>query len=227
MKQFLKRRLSNTDIFLILVNLVPLWGVWFRDWNAREVFLVYCLESIIAGIYNIIMMWMTTLVKKKDEWSNGGATTMVSGYFFILFFMAHYGFFLFMQISIFLQVAHIGNFTFGPSSFFRFITHITDYLSPATEQLLLLFIASYGIVVLKDFVFNGAYKTASLGTLLFAPYGRIFVQQFCVIIGAFLLEFDLGKIFILIFVIVKIFFESILDYQKIIEDAAKKKIKAE
>lgn len=227
MKQFLKRRLSNTDIFLILVNLVPLWGVWFRDWNAREVFLVYCLESIIAGIYNIIMMWMTTLVKKKDEWSNGGATTMVSGYFFILFFMAHYGFFLFMQISIFLQVAHIGNFTFGLSSFFRFITHITDYLSPATEQLLLLFIASYGIVVLKDFVFNGAYKTASLGTLLFAPYGRIFVQQFCVIIGAFLLEFDLGKIFILIFVIVKIFFESILDYQKIIEDAGKKKIKAE
>ena len=227
MKQFIKRRLSITDIFLILVNLVPLWGVWFKGWNAREVFLVYCLESIIAGIYNIIMMWMTTLVKKKDEWSNGGASTMVSGYFFILFFMVHYGFFIFIQISIFLQVADIGNLAFGPAAFFQFITHVADYLSPATEQLLLLFIASYGIVVLKDFVFNGAYKTASIGALMFAPYARIFVQQFCVIIGAFLLGFNLGKIFILVFVVVKIFFESILNYQGIIEEAGKKKIEAE
>ena len=152
---------------------------------------------------------------------------MVSGYFFILFFMVHYGFFIFIQISIFLQVADIGNLAFGPAAFFKFITHVADYLSPATEQLLLLFIVSYGIVVLKDFVFNGAYKTASIGTLMFAPYARIFVQQFCVIIGAFLLGFDLGKIFILVFVVVKIFFESILNYQGIIEEAGKKKIEAE
>jgi len=219
LKQFLKRRLSITDIFLILVNLVPLWGVWFKGWNAREVFLVYCMESIIAGIYNIIMMWMTTLVKKKDEWSNGGASTMVSGYFFILFFLVHYGFFIFIQISIFLQVAGIGNFTFGLSSFFQFVTHVTDYLSPATQQLLLLFIGSYGLVIVKDFVLTGAYKTASLGALLFAPYARIFVQQFCVIMGAFLLDFNLGNIFIFFFVIIKIFFESLLNYQKMLEEA--------
>ena len=147
--------------------------------------------------------------------------------FYFLFFIVHYGLFIFIQISIFLEVSGIGNLTFGPSSFFQFITHVTDYLSPATQQLLLLFIASYGLVVLKDFVFNGAYKTASVGVLLFAPYARIFVQQFCVIIGAFLLGFNLGKIFILIFVIVKIFFEIILNYQRIITESGKLKPKSQ
>ena len=225
MKQFLKRRLSFTDIFLILVNLVPLWGVWFHNWNAKEVFLVYCLESVIAGLYNIVMMLMTTLVKKKDEWSNGGTSSMVSGYFFILFFIIHYGFFIFIQVGIFLSIAHIGDLGF--TDFFTFLFHVRDYLSPATEQLLLLFIASYGLVILKDFVIPGAYKTASLGTLMFSPYARIFIQQFCVIIGGFLLEFDLGKIFILVFVIVKIFFEIILNYQKMLEEANKEQVKTE
>ena len=175
---------------------------------------MYCLESVIAGAYNILMMWMTTLVKRKDEWSNGGATTIVSGYFFILFFMVHYGFFIFIQLSIFFSVAGFGNaFTESPGVL-QFIIHPMDLLSPGTQQLLILFIASYGLVVLKDFVFNGAYKTASIGALMFAPYARIFVQQFCVIIGSFLLGFNLGSIFILVFVIIKIFFESIVDFQK-------------
>ena len=223
MKQFLKRRLSFTDIFLILVNLVPLWGVWFHNWNAKEVFLVYCLESVIAGLYNIIMMFMTTLVKKKDVWTNGTSSTMMSGYFFIFFFAFHYGFFVFIQMTIFLGVVQFDN-TSSPGVF-DFLFHTTKYLSPATQQLLLLFVVSYGLVIIKDFVIPCVYKTASLSTLMFAPYARIFIQQFCVIIGAFLLEFNLGKIFIVVFVIVKIFFEIVLNYQKMIEEAGKGQLK--
>jgi len=223
LKPFLKRRLTYTDIFLILVNLVPIWGVWFKDWDAKEVFLVYCLESVIMGIYNVLMMLLTTFAKKQDDWNNGGASTMVSGYFFIFFFIIHYGFFLFIQVGMFLTIANVGDLEF--TDFFYFLFHVTDYLSPSTEQLLLLIIASHGIIVLKDFIIPGVYKTASLGTLMFAPYARIFVQQLCVIIGGFLLGFGLGKIFILVFILVKIFFEIILNYQKIIEEAGKGKLK--
>jgi hypothetical protein len=220
LKGILKIQLSYTDIFLILVNLVPLWGVWFRYWNPKEVFLVYCLESVIVGAYNVLMLWLTTLVKKKDLWENGNASTMVSGYLFIFFFIAHYGFFLFLQVGMFLSIAHIGNLGF--TDFFTFIFHVRTYLSEETEQLLLLFIAINGIIVLKDFVMPGLYKTASLGTLMFAPYARVFVQQFCVIIGGFLLTFNMGKIFILVFVLVKIFFEIVINYQKLIEDSVNK-----
>jgi hypothetical protein len=193
-----------------------LWGVWVKGWNPKEVFLVYCVESVIIGIYNVLMMWLTTLVKKKDVWENGGTSSIVSGYFFILFFTAHYGFFLFVQVGIFLSIAHIGDLQF--TDFFTFLFHVRDYLSTETEKLLLLFIVVNGIIVLKDFVLPGYYKTASINKLLFAPYARVFIQQFCVIIGGFLLAFSLGKIFILVFVIAKIVFEILINYKRLIGD---------
>lgn len=45
------------------------------------------------------------------------------------------------------------------------------------------------------------------------PYMRIFVQPFTVILGTFILIFNAGKIFILIFAVVKIFFTVIVNYE--------------
>ena len=84
-----------------------------------------------------------------------------------------------------------------------------------------LFIASYGLYIFKDFLLSGMYKNAKPEKLLFAPYARIFIQQFCVILGGIFLHFGAGKVFILIFVLVKIFFENMLDSRKIIADSVK------
>lgn len=216
LKQFLKRRLTYTDILLILVNLVPVSGVWFNRWNAGEVFIIYCLESVIAGIYNVLMMLVTTYIKKKDVWQNGNYQGMVSGYWFIVFFVVHYGFFVWVQMGIFLDVSGYKDHAFGFTSVADFLFHLRCNIAPAVQWVLLLFIISYGLVVVKNFILTGVYKTASLGTLMFAPYARIFIQQFCVILGSFFLQFGGGAIFILIFAIVKTFFEIILDYQKIL-----------
>lgn len=216
LKQFLKRRLTYYDIFLILINLVPVAGVWFNRWSATDVFIVYCLESVIAGLYNVLMMLVTTQIKKKDVWQNDNYRAMVSGYWFIVFFIVHYGFFIWIQMGIFLDVSGYKNHAFGFTSVADFFIHLGENIPPAIQWILLLFIVSYGITVLKNFILTGAYKTASLGTLMFAPYARIFVQQFCVILGSFFLQFGAGAIFILIFAMVKTFFEIVLDYQKII-----------
>ncbi|HWB26363.1 MAG TPA: DUF6498-containing protein [Chitinophagaceae bacterium] len=221
MKQFLKRRLTYSDIFLILVNLVPVVGVWYNQWDAPGVFIVYCLESVIAGLYNIIMMFITTLVKKKDVWQNGSATAIVSGYGFIAFFVVHYGFFVWLQMGIFLGISGYMNYSFGPSNVFDFFVHLLQNIPLQLQWLLLLFIVSYGLMVLKTFILTGIYKTASLGVLMFAPYARVFVQQFCVIIGGIFLQFGAGRYFILVFAVVKIFFDTILDYEKIISVSAK------
>jgi len=210
LKAPLKIRFNSTDILLILVNLVPIWGVWVKDWNVKEIFLVYCLESVIMGGYNVLMMWSTTLFKKKEEWVSGNSSSIVSGYYFILFFIAHYGLFIFIQMGMFISIAHISNLNFTDT--FSFLFHLRRYLTSSTYEHLLLFIASYGIIVLKDFFMPGLYKTASLGSLMFAPYVRVFVQQFCLLIGGILLVFSLGKIFMLVFVFVKIFFEVVLKY---------------
>ncbi len=70
--------------------------------------------------------------------------------------------------------------------------------------------------MLKDFIVNGAYKTASLNAIMFAPYNRIFIQQFTVIAGSLFLGFGAGKIFITIFMGVKIFFEVWVNYERMI-----------
>lgn len=101
-----KRKFTAGDYLLIIVNLIPLYGVWFEDWNASQIFLVYCLETVIIGIINVLKMACVTLfVRKKDTWENGGSSTMQSGWFFIFFFIIHYGFFVFVQTQIFFGVA--------------------------------------------------------------------------------------------------------------------------
>lgn len=63
---------------------------------------------------------------------------------------------------------------------------------------------------------------------MFEPYLRIFVQQFVVIIGSFFLTFGAGKIFILVFVLVKIFFELFVNFNRLLAFAEKRqKMRAE
>lgn len=64
---------------------------------------------------------------------------------------------------------------------------------------------------------SGAFKTVSMGRLMFEPYMRIFVQQFVVILGSMFLQFGGGKVFILIFVLAKIFFELVVNFNRVLE----------
>ena len=217
-----KKQLSLPELLLIGINLIPVWGVWFDNWNAAEVFIVYCLESIIIGFYNIIRMLLTTWVKKKEAWGDSnGNISMMSGYFFIFFFVLHYGFFVFVQLSIFFGFASLEN-TLGVDGVFDFILHFRQYMNPHSLLLLLCLIAGHGVYMLKDFVFTGGYKRASLNYLLFQPYGRILVQQFTVIVGSLFLFFGAGKLFITIFVFCKMWVETYIDIEKYIRNATQK-----
>ena len=66
-----KRTLTQPDIFLIAANLLPVIGVWFFGWNPKEVFIVYCLETIIIGLFNLVKMGIATGYRKTDIWYNG------------------------------------------------------------------------------------------------------------------------------------------------------------
>jgi hypothetical protein len=214
-----KRKLSVSDLLLIVVNLIPLYCVWFEGWNASEVFLVYCLETVIIGLVNVFKMACVTLfVKKTAVWQNGGSSTMMSGWFFILFFIMHYGFFVFVQTQIFFNVSGL----IPNGSFFMNYKKIPELLGYNGKIMLLIFSAYYTLQTFFDFFMTGTYKTISMGRLMFEPYIRIFVQQFVVILGSIFLSFGAGKIFILIFVITKIFFELFINYNRLLDVAEKR-----
>ena len=214
-----KRALTKSDFLLILVNLIPLYGVWFEGWDPKQVFLVYCLETVIVGLVNVVKMACVTIfVKKKDVWENGGSTTMQSGWFFIFFFIIHYGFFVFVQTQMFFAVT--GMIPNG-SMLMRY-SQIPELLGPNGRLLLLIFIAYYSVQNIFSFFSSGTYKTISMGRLMFEPYLRIFVQQLVVILGSIFLTFGAGRVFILIFIIVKIFFEVYVNLGRYLAIAEKR-----
>lgn len=212
-----KHRLKGGDYFLIAVNLVPLFGVWFRGWDPKQMFLIYCLETVIIGFYNIIKMAIVTLYKKKDIWENNGSKMLVTGWFFIFFFILHYGFFVVIQMTLFGGVSGFSDRAGG--GMFGFILNLPSLITEDSKLVLYGFAAIYGVRVMTDFILPGVYRNISLGLLMFQPYLRIFVQQFVVILGSIFLQFGGGKIFMLIFVIIKIYFELFINFDKIIEKA--------
>jgi hypothetical protein len=143
---------------------------------------------------------------------------MQSGWFFIFFFIIHYGFFVFVQTQIFFGVSGI----IADRSFFGSYAQIPGLLGDNGKLMLLIFIAYYAVQTFFEFFMTGNYKTISIGRLMFEPYMRIFVQQFVVILGSMFLNFGAGKIFILIFVVAKIFFELFVNYKRLLEIGEKR-----
>ncbi|MBL0144531.1 MAG: hypothetical protein IPP48_00900 [Chitinophagaceae bacterium] len=190
-----KRSLTISDYLLILVNLMPLYGVWFLGWDAKRIFIVYCMETIIIGVINVLKMSFVTLfIKKKDVWENNGGTSIQSGWLFVFFFIAHYGFFVFVQTQLFFAITNM----MPNNSLFMKYSKIPQLLGKDGQMMLFIFMAYYAVQSFFTFFSSGKYKNVSMGRLLFEPYARIFIQQFIVILGSFFLVFGASKIFIII-----------------------------
>jgi hypothetical protein len=209
-----KRKLTGSDLFIIAANLLPVIGVWFFDWDPFEVFMVYALETIIAGFFTLVKLGIVTFVRQTDTWYNKGSVQTVSGIFFMLFFLVHYGMFVAIQTGIFIEVSGVGK-EFH-LSFFEFFLHWPSYFKGDLLYMLLGFFISYSFNLLWNFIRPGLYRTMPMMLLMFQPYGRIFVQQITVIVGSIFLSFGAGKIFILFFAAIKIFFEVFVNYDRIL-----------
>ena len=210
----LKKKLTSSDYFLIAANLLPAIGVWAWGWNPKEMFLVYCLETIIIGIFNLVKMGIATAFQKKGTWYSEGRSSQQSGLLFMLFFLVHYGLFVGVQMGMFFGVSGIGKGT--TINVFTFFYKWPQLISNDSLIILGVFVFGNAYRMFVDFILPGEYRRAPMIGLMFQPYGRIFIQQFTVIAGSMFLSFGAGKIFILIFAAVKIFFELLVNYQGIL-----------
>ncbi len=217
--QFPKRKLTQGDIILIIANLVPIYGVWFLNWSAVEAFIVYALETLMIGVLTVLKMLIVTAFRKKDTWHNRGSSSQVSGLFFILFFIMHFGIFALVQTTIFSQSAGI---TPPGKGMMHFFFHWYEYITKDVGIMLMSLGVGHLAKNFIPFVATGEYKKISMMNLMFQPYGRIFIQQFTVILGSMFLNFGLGKVFILIFVVAKIFFDVFVNFEDTINKSISK-----
>ncbi len=200
----LKPRFDKSSLPIILWNLTPLAGVLFLGWEPVSVFICYALETIVLGIFNAIKLLVVHyygLPPQPDE-------TGVKGWWIIPFFLFHYFFFVFVQLSIFFSILNFGS-SFGITSLFRNIVQFMTVES--TNIALAVFTINSSLQFVNGFIMNGAYTQRSMGEQMFEPYPRIFVQQFVVILGAFVFQITgSGWPILIIFILIKAYFDLLL-----------------
>jgi hypothetical protein len=211
----IKRKLTEADWFLIIGNLVPVYGAWFRNWDGKEIFLVYCLETVIIGLFTLVKLFIATASRKTDWWQNNNSRIKVHGLFFIFFFLLHYGLFVTVQVSVFLGFTSV-NSNVNPS-LLQLVFHPSLYLDRHAWLMLSVFVFCYGYENLFGFIMNNDYRAKPFMRIMFEPYMRIFVQQLTVLLGGFILAFGAGSTFIFVFVLVKIFFTVFVDYDSLLK----------
>ena len=136
----------------------------------------------------------------------------------MLFFTLHFGLFASVQTSIFSQSANIVPPGKGLLYFFF---HWYSFINKDIAIMLGGLVISYLVRSFVPFIITGEYKTVSMTKVMFQPYGRIFIQQFTVILGSMFLSFGFGKGFILVFASAKILFEVYFNFDTILNKAMK------
>jgi hypothetical protein len=191
-------------ILLIVVNLVPLYGVLYQGWQQGYILMLYWGETLIVGFYNVFRMLLVQNVDTSKIEINGeipvfNTKTLISSYKIqlISFFIMHFGFFCLIHGIFLIQIAKI--------DIKRFLHENTVNASINSVILLLipiigLFI-SHGFSFVSNYIVRKEYKRQTLNVLMFKPYTRIVVTHFTILFGALVsskLSSQLGPLVLMI-----------------------------
>ncbi|MFM9944020.1 MAG: DUF6498-containing protein [Bacteroidia bacterium] len=188
----MKKYLTSKNLALLLINLVPLYGVLFLDWQAMIIILFYVAETILVGILQVFKMAALYIMNHNNPAALVviRTNTGVKGLGLIPFFIFHFGFFVFVQMMIF------GGFTNQNliQSFGLLFTGDYKY------AMAIIFITKLSLLI-SDLFWNPEIETQLPDDVFFEPYPRIFVQQFMVILGGWGIFFGQGMMGYLIVLI--------------------------
>ncbi|WP_157976487.1 DUF6498-containing protein [Parahaliea mediterranea] len=173
----LRRRASLA--LLVVVNLLPLYGVLWLDWDVAALVVLYWSENLVVGFYTLLKMLVTS---------------PIGGLFTACFFTVHYGGFCAVHGLFILKmlVDPQADFLSGePWPFFLvFVQLLVDVvrqvLAHAPAAWLVAFAAlvlSHGVSFVMNFLLARERDRLGIKALMFAPYGRIVILHVAVLIG--------------------------------------------
>jgi len=179
--QYTGLRSRASLLSLVAVNLIPLAGVLVFGWDVAALVILYWSENLVLGFYTLLKM----VVK-------GGARGLGLG----LFFCIHYGGFCAvhgMLIMDMLVSDEFDPFPGEPWPFFLVFPQLLinvarGVLASAPPEWLYAFCAlviSHGVSFVMNFLLGRERDELTVKKLMGAPYGRIVVLHFAVIIGGF------------------------------------------
>lgn len=197
---FLQRLIRIPASFaLLLVNLIPIYGVLALNWNVFDIVLLYWSENIVIGFYTVLKMLHAEGIEGKDIafYVNNRLAGSIQKAALTSFFIVHYGMFTLIHgVFVFTSIV--------PKSSFSLAQNYTGAIG-----FFIALIISHGLSYYLNYIRQKEYLTKAPQFYFVKPYGRIFVTHITILLGLFIVEI-LGKdAIVLLFIALKIFFDLI------------------
>lgn len=193
----MKSKVSVSLIILILVNLLPIFGVIYAGWDVFEIVVLYWFENVVIGVVNVFKI-MTSVPSQDEAEINGrplpeylrsDASAVfhhAAKFFLIPFFTIHYGMFCFVHgIFVFALLGQKSG-AFGAGDSISGMREMTgSLLQSDIKWYVIAIIASHVFSFFHNYLGKGEYRKKTPSELMHAPYGRIVVLHIAIILGAF------------------------------------------
>jgi len=157
-------------VALVIANALPLVGVLFLGWSVFPLVLVYWLENLVVGGFNVAKLLLAQ--PRQPAYWLGKA-------FLIPFFLVHFGGFIYIHGVLVVSL-------FGPKATQGFDLLTSVPAAIRANQLgwaLLGLVVSHGLSFYWNYVKSGEYQRASLNALMAQPYSRVIVLHMTVLFG--------------------------------------------
>lgn len=204
----MNQRLWLSAAFLLLANLVPLYGVLQLDWSVGSVILLFWLENLIVGLLNLLRIASASpeCIRTGEKISSG------------LFFTLHYGMFCFVHGLFLIQFFGDQQSSVAgselPGIVLRIVTEEQLFWPLAGIALSHLF--SYYL----NYIGNGEYRQTSAKKLMGQPYKRIMIMHATIIFGGLAVQALGQPVAALLFLLgIKITIDLVAHWQEHREDA--------
>ncbi len=163
--------------FIIVFNLVPIFGVAFYKWQPFEAFWFFWVETLVIALFNTIRIVFSQSRTASDYTQVPLVFHLAKG---IKYFLIRMGVFLFYSIFI---IAFIG-FVANPNKDKSIVLTTILFQNTFFNLGLLISICSQGYFLIINFFRNGAYITSTPDNYTAVFDGRQLVIHVAVVLGA-------------------------------------------
>jgi len=181
--------LTPSLIVLLVANALPIVGVLFLGWSVFPLVLLYWLENVVVGGFNVAKLLLAQ--PSQPVYWLGKA-------FLVPFFLVHFGGFTYVHGVLVVALL-------GPKG-----TQAFDLLSTVPPAIranhlgwaVLTLVVSHGLSFSWNYLKNGEFQRASLNALMMQPYGRVFVLHVTVLLGGWIVMMLGSPVLLLVLLVI-------------------------
>lgn len=186
-----KYRFDLSIAVLIAANMLPIFGVLFLKWDVFFIVVLYWMENLVIGFYNILMIILAASPKTKNN-----PVKILDMLIFIIHYGAYTGVQGFFILSVEKGINGIEAASLMGSAWPAFLAPIQSIYNvdlylwkiiPFQIKLTVLaLLISHGASFIQHYLIAREYKKATSLNLMFRPYSMVLMMQMVVLFGFFL-----------------------------------------